>query len=93
MNVLPSNFADVVLIPADSIQICPPGEVYETRDGERVKVKFLSTWNNVDGRYDNELNMICNKRWGIDFAYLRSMWISRLSKVDDFWHLIKLEKI
>lgn len=65
---------------------------FKTSDGINVSVKFISTWNNKDGQYDEQLDGICNREYGAPFATIRSIWIGRLGKVDEYWHLIKLTK-
>lgn len=82
------KFAEYVLAPANAI---PPGDV-ETKDGIACKVKFLTTWNNTDKRYDEELEKVCQERYGCSFSTIRSVWISRLGRVNDIWHLIRLSK-
>lgn len=64
-----------------------------TKDDVPVKPQFLITWNNRDGKYDNELDSISQSHFSVPFSALRSVWISRLGRVDDYWHFIKLIKI
>lgn len=64
-----------------------------TTDGVAHRATFIGTWNNRGGVYEDEFENICQKRYGVPFMNIRSMWIGRLDKLDDYWHLIKLEKI
>lgn len=93
MGRIQSKFSDFVLIPHEGITPPSVGEVYETQDGVRVKIRFISTWNNSDGEYNDELDDLCIRRWGMTFAFMRSMWISRLPYVGNYWHLVQLSKI
>lgn len=93
MEQIQCNFAERVLIPNGGLKPAATGETYITSDGVKVKVKFLTTWDNTDGRYDNELDELCRRLWGIDFAYIRSMWVSRLYYVGNYWHYVELTKI
>ena len=61
-------------------------------DGEVVDAKFLCGWENSDRRYDGELDRICKELFNAPFESLRSMWISRLGTVSDYWHLIEFKK-
>lgn len=61
-------------------------------DGIRARATFLSTYNNADGRYDNDLEEICQREFGKTFAEVRNLWIFRLGRLDDYWHFIKLDR-
>ena len=62
-------------------------------DGVAHKATFIGTWNNRGGVYEEEFENICQKYYGLPFVSIRSMWIGRLDKLDDYWHLIKLDKL
>lgn len=64
-----------------------------TTDGSVHEARFESTWNNANGAYDEELDRLCQRMFRVPFVSVRSMWIGRLGRIDDYWHLIKLEKI
>lgn len=65
----------------------------ETADGVACEVKPVTVWDNSDGRYDEEIDDICQKRWGFPFAHIRSGWLGRIGRLNDVWHLVRLEKI
>lgn len=94
-----SKFADVVLLPANAIEqaFYASGEgtsaTFITLDDQICSARWISTWRNSDGRYDELLDTICQERWKVPFVTIRSLWLSRIGKLDDFWHLIKLTKI
>ena len=77
-------------MPANAISGEGP---FVTADGVAVRVKYLATWNNKDGRYDDELDRLCMDAWNVPFRFLRSSWIARLRDIDNYWHLVELEKI
>lgn len=93
MGQIRCKFSNFVLIPQEGITSTSIGENYETEDGVKVRVKYISTWNNSDGEYNEELEDLCMKRWGMTFAFIRSMWISRLPYVGNYWHYVELTKI
>ena len=79
-----------MLAPANAII---DAETYETTDGITCRLKYISTWNNSDGSYDGELEDVCQHRFGCPFSTIRSIWISRLGRVDVYWHLVKMIKL
>ena len=92
-----SKSAEYVFCPANAIEygfytrdssILPE---LVTSDGVVHRCQFVGTWNNCDGVYEDEFENICQRRYGMPFVSIRSMWIGRLGHVDDFWHLIKLD--
>ena len=89
--------AEYILCPANAIEDAfyrrNPGNPYrlETIDGAEHSVVFLCTWFNRGTMYDDELEATCQKYYGMTFEGIRSMWIGRLCRVDDYWHLIKLD--
>lgn len=89
MQKIKSKFVDFLLIPFNGIL---PGDV-ETTDGVKCHVEYQTTWNNKDGLYDEDLDDVCQRRIGCPFSTVRSIWFSRLGKVDDYWHLIKMIKV
>lgn len=84
-----AKYAPFILVPNNAIDTsCLQ---VETQDGIVAGTKFVSTWNNCDGRYSDELNDVCKEKFGVPFTFIRSVWYSRLGEVSDIWHLIKLE--
>lgn len=94
-----SKFADVILFPSNAIEpefwaSCVGDKAtFITLDDVVCKARWICTWRNTDGQYDDELETICQGRWNVPFVTLRSMWISRLNTVDEFWHLVKFTKV
>ena len=93
MTRIHCKFADVVLVPDNGIDDIILADKVETIDGVKCKTEFMKTWNNSDGRYDEDLDFACNMHWNVSFDRLKSMWYARLGKVGDVWNLIKLTKI
>lgn len=89
--------AEYILCPANAIE----GDFYkrnpddpfllQTVDGAEHNATFICSWCNRDCAYDEELEAVCQKYYGMTFESIRSMWIGRLGRVDDYWHLIKLD--
>lgn len=85
-----ANYAPVILAPDNAIDVhC---EKIETQDNVVVGTKFVTTWNNAGGRYDDELNDLCKEKFGAPFSFIRSIWFYRLGSVSNTWHLIELIK-
>ena len=66
---------------------------FVTKDGVECVPEFVSGWNNEDGRYDGRFDELCQEHYGFPFRSIRSIWVSRLGRVENYWHLIKLTKI
>lgn len=84
-----AKFSEKLLVPENGIG---RGEI-ETADGVMCKTEFLTTWNNAGGAFDNELDDICQREYGCSFQAIKSIWISRIGILSDYWHLVKLIKI
>ena len=89
MQKINCKFAEHLLVPANGIEF---GDV-ETVDGVKCHTSFQATWNNRDGFFDDELESVSQKYYNCPFSTIKSIWISRLGRVDDFWNLVKLIKI
>jgi len=92
MVQIPIKYADKALVPR---MVFSGGyaEEYMTADGIECSIQFISTWNNSDGSYNEELDGYCKNEWGCPLDAVKSLWISRGVKIDGIWHLIKLTKI
>lgn len=66
---------------------------FTTLDDKNCIPQFISTTNNRDGEYDSNFDDFCQRMFGLPFVNIKSMWISRLGKVDYYWHWVKLIKI
>ena len=84
------KFAEYMLAPANALR---QADSYETMDGIVCRLEYVATWNNSDGSYDGELEDVCQHRFGCPFSTIRSIWISRLGRVDVYWHLVKMIKV
>ena len=92
-----AGYASDILIPRNGIErdlftdkIGEDGIYFSTNDGKVAKATFVSVWVNTDGMFDDELQMICQRFFGLDFGYIRSVWVARLGNVEDIWYHIKL---
>lgn len=92
-----AKFNEYVFCPANAIEerfynrseaVLPE---FVTTDGVICSAEFIGTWNNRGNVYEDEFDRICQRRYGIPFVSIRSMWIGRLGTLDYFWHLIRLE--
>lgn len=101
MNVrkykIQAKSAEYILCPANAIEDAfykrkaDSPFLLKTADGAKHSVVFLCTWFNHGSVYDEELEAACQRYYGMTFEGIRSIWIGRLGRVDDFWHLIKLD--
>lgn len=88
-----ARFAERVLAPGNALAGVREGDTVETSDGVSCVAHFLSGWDNADGRYDDELDGLCERQWGISFPVLRSVWIGRINYIGNIWHMLQLKKI
>ena len=84
-----AKFAEKLLAPENGIS---RGEV-ETLDGVRCQAEFQTTWDNANGFFDEELEGVCQREYGCSFQTIKSIWISRIGVLSDYWHLVKLIKL
>lgn len=93
------NFSGEVLCPAEAIERAfyeharpYTDDVFVTLDGTVCRPVFLATWTSVD---EDKMDSLCEERWGVKFAAMRSMWFDRLRVRGDMcvWHLIRLEEV
>lgn len=85
-----SKFTEMLLAPAN---VLGNDTEYETLDGIICRLEYDTVWNNSDGRYDEELDGICQKYYSCRFSHIRSIWFSRLGDVAEIWHLVKMVKL
>ena len=86
-----ARFADKILAPDLALpRLAPEGVALMTSDGIACVAHFLSTWDNSAGRYDDELDLFCQREWGLPFAAIRSVWIGRINNIGTVWHYIEL---
>lgn len=67
--------------------------VYKTSDGKECNAEFISIWDNRDGRFNDQLEHISQKCYGLSFSYVRSLWLERVQQIEGYWHLINLKEI
>ena len=89
--LLNCRYAERVILPHNALY--KGAEMYDTADGVKVKLKFIGTWNNKDGLFDEELDKVCQDVLGVPFKTIKSIWIARLGYLDDYWHYVKLIKL
>lgn len=93
-----ANYSSHVLCPDNALEISfykrdPMDDVrFRTLDGKLCSVRFISSHDNEDGQSEDVLDLICQKRWGVPFQSVRSMWFGRMGDVSNWWHLIELQE-
>lgn len=90
MQKIQSKYTEYLLAPANAIG---SDDVVVTTDGVKCKLVYQSTWNNEGGRFDDRLEDVCQTYYGCPFQTIRSIWISRVGILSEYWHLIKMEKV
>ena len=89
-----AKFSDRILIPDRAIPHgLRDGDYVLTLDGVKCMAHFLSTWDNGGGRYDDDLNGLCERQWNVPFRMIRSTWIGRIDDIGDIWHYMELKRI
>ena len=90
MQGIQSKYTEYLLAPANAIG---REDIVVTTDGIRCKLVYQSTWNNEGGRFDDQLEDVCQKYYGCPFSTIRSIWMGRLNYLSDYWHLVKMMKV
>ena len=81
------------LIPSECLQGANYKGLFRCSSGEIVTLKDCGTFNNTRGECDRQLDFLCQKMYNWTFSRVRSNWIARLGKVEDWWEHIKLYKV
>lgn len=92
MNKIHCRFNENVLVPIEAIDGISPGR-FITDDQKECSAEFISGWNNKDGRYDEQLEHICQLKWGMSFSAIKSRWIAQYGTLDGFWYYLKLKSV
>lgn len=87
MNSIKAKYAEFVLAPGEALSGVGDG-VYMTLDGKECRAQFISIWDNRDGRYDDELEHICQRYYSLSFSYMKSLWMERVKSIEGYWYLI-----
>lgn len=88
---VPLKFSSVAIIPSeltDRKHVC---QKYKLVGGEVVTLRFLGTWDNRKGEYDDMFDKECRELYDIDFASFKSVWKRRLGALSEYWHKVELE--
>lgn len=96
--LIKSKFAEYVLCPHNAIERdyyrdqFNDDAVLVTIDGVEARAEFQESCDNEDGRYNQALDDLCQKHYGLSFDQIKSIWLSRIFELDTRWHLLKLFK-
>lgn len=93
MNRIQCKYSDWVLIPSNAIDDRYDLHDIITLDGVHCKGQLVTTWNNANGFFDEELHDFCMYHWGLPFASLKEVFTRRIGKISDVWDSIHLEKL
>lgn len=67
--------------------------LFKCATGEVVKIHWCGTFNNEKGWCEDDLENLSQRLYNWTFSRVRSIWIARLGKVDDWWDWIKMYKV
>ena len=91
---IPLKYRKETLIPDEIVKgVKPRDKQYTLITGETVTIEYRRTCDNRGGAYTADLEKTCQEYFGLPFSYVRSCWISRLGKVSDYWHWVRLTKV
>lgn len=93
MRKIDCKFADVLIVPHNAVNPSAIDCLYETRDGVVCRLAFESGVNNEGGQFDDFMERKCKELYGCGFSSIKSLWLGRLGRLDDYWHLVKMIKI
>lgn len=89
MKTIKSKYVEYLLAPANAIT----DSYVETADKVKCKLEYQATWNNEFGRYNKELDDICQRYYGTSLEIISNIWSARLGFLSEYWHLVKMVKI
>ena len=90
MNSIKAKYAEWVLVPKEGLSGIESGD-YRTLDGKICHADLISVWDNRSGRYDEQLDHVCQKYLGISFSYVKSIWSERCWEIEGYWYLLNLK--
>lgn len=99
INNLPLRFKDdgtgmcEHLIPSQCRHGMNQDGLFMCSNGVVVKAHWCGTFNNEKGWCEKDLERHSQRLYGWTFSRVRSHWIARLGKVEDWWDRIKLYKV
>lgn len=64
----------------------------ETKDGVKVRIDYLGTWDNANGWCDHDLDAITQRLYKQSFSYVERVWKSRI-RIDAYWHKVVMHKV
>lgn len=92
-----ARFVDEALVPARALDCDYHGDNDEaefvTTDGVVVKLKFICTMNNADDWCRDSLEAYCEINYKRPFDQIEYMWVDKLGRLDDWWHVVKMKRI
>jgi len=91
MNSIKAKYAEWVLVPKEGLSGIESGD-YRTLDGKVCHADLISIWDNRDGRFDDQLDHVCQKYWGLSFSYVKSIWAERCWEIEGYWYLLNLKE-
>lgn len=88
MKLIQCKYVPQVVVPSNALSF--PDCEYQTLDGKFCTLKIQIGWQNKDRDFDGELDEMCRRYHNCSFDVIRSIWLSRLGRVSDFWYLAEL---
>lgn len=92
-----ARFVEEALIPAEALDCDFKGDnkdaIFITNDGITVRLVFLSTMNNAKDFCEDRLEYYCRGKYGMSFRQFENRWADRLGRLEDWWHIIKMERV
>lgn len=87
---IPHDYKEQILIP--SVLLKDTTEEAVTRDGVKVRLRFIGTYNNENGECANVLDWIAMKLYDVHFVLIEKKWSSSFH-IDNHWHYVELNPI
>lgn len=92
MRRINTPYNEKALLPAVLLEGIQRGDVVETKDGVKVRIEYLGTWNNANGWSEQDLNAVTQSLYKQSFGYVQQVWKSRIM-IDDYWHKVAMQKV
>lgn len=85
------KYASQALIPSDITDGNHISQKYKLTGGEVVTLRWLTTWNNTNGKSDAELDKLCRELYDMDFESVKGVWQRRLGgRLENWWHKVEM---
>lgn len=92
MRTLNTKYNEKALLPGVLLEGIQRNDVVETKDGVKVHIEYLGTWNNANGWCEQDLDFETRRLYDQPFAKVQQVWKTRM-RIDNWWHKVKMTRV